>query len=164
MHCISLTSLSTSCFPFSLAAVGSATISVDNIEFGRNESICPVEIVQFTCTGVELGFLAWERNGATIESYTDGSNLNNPTSPAAGITVVLTRFTDVDGLVANFTSTLSINTSVALSSGDNITCGDRRFTDTVTTQYTFRGMYLQCILQSCSVEMLNDVQIHSMRK
>ena len=97
--------------------------------------------VEFTCVGVEVNFLEWQRNGNSINVFTSNSN-EGKVLQEGPFTLFLDSIIRSGGGTRNMTSRLVVNVS-DLTIGDRITCIENMDTqdrmDTVTLEYMLRG-------------------------
>ena len=111
------------------------------VDILNGEVICPIYAVEFTCIGIKLGSLGWQRNGLNIGgTFSAGISNEGDIQQVGPLTLLLDSITTLNS-VANMTSRLVANIS-NLSSGDTITCaGSMSTADTVTLSYSSRGNY-----------------------
>ena len=133
-HCCIIITLSTGQLPpVSLTRI----TPIDVVNGGV---VCPnLHPVEFTCVGVEVDLLLWQRNGNRIGVFTTFAEEGDVLQPAGPLTLILDSITKSGGPTVNVTSRLVGNIS-DLISGDRITCiasMDRM--DTETLNYTLRG-------------------------
>ena len=92
--------------------------------------------MEFTCVGINVGFLRWERNGTGVGTFT-GRDSEGTIMHQDPFTFVLDFVENIDGR-ANMTSTLVGNIS-SLVSGDRITCADIGDEMAISLNYTLKG-------------------------
>ena len=105
--------------------------------------ICPNSYpVEFTCIGIEVSFLLWQRNRTSLGAFT-GSSSEDDFQREGPFTLFLDSIA-TRANVANMTSRLAVNIS-NLISGDRIICvgaGSTNTNDTVILNYSLRGTCL----------------------
>ena len=110
------------------------------------KAVCPNTSLEFTCVGVEVGFLDWNRNGMEIGDF-DASDSEQAEVFVHPFTLFLDMITIVQtGSVteANFTSRLVVDVS-DLMSGDQISCSQIRIESSKILSYTLRGNWYSLI-------------------
>ena len=100
--------------------------------------------MEFTCFGIEVSFLQWQRNGTSLGAFTSASS-EDDFQREGPFTLFLDSIT-TRATVANMTFRLVVNIS-NLISGDRITCVGAGSTNTVTNDtvilnYLLRGTCL----------------------
>ena len=108
------------------------------VDVTSGEAVCPNTSLEFTCVGVEVGFLEWDRNGIEIEDFNAGDS-----EQTEEFVYPFTLFLDMVSVVppssiANFTSRLVVNLS-DLMSGDEISCSQLTIQRSKILSYTPRG-------------------------
>ena len=126
------------------------------IEVVNGGVVCPnLYTVEFTCVGVEVSFLEWQRNRMRIDIFTTNSNEGEVLQPEGPLRVVLDSITRRGGR-ANMTSRLIGNISNQLDSEDIISCIETHpeIEATATLQYTLIGKSCSYILYALQMTFL----------
>ena len=111
-----------------------------SVDVTSGEAVCPNTSLEFTCVGVEVGFLDWNRNGTKIGDFTAG-DMEPMEVFVHPFTLLLDMVTVIPTTsVANITSRLLVDIS-DLISGDQISCSQVRKKSSKTLSYTLRGNY-----------------------
>ena len=101
--------------------------------------ICPnLYPVEFICIGVEVTALQWQRNGAFIGGAFTGFSNEGDVQQLGSLTLFLDSII-TRNVAANMTSRLVGNIS-NLISGDRIKCASMNTENTVTLNYSLRGI------------------------
>ena len=106
------------------------------------EAVCPNTSLEFTCVGVKVSFLDWDRNGMEIRDFNAGDS-GQTVLFVHPFTVFLDMVTIVSVssvTIANITSRLVVNIS-DLMSGDQISCSQFPIESSKNLSYTLRGNY-----------------------
>ena len=111
---------------------------VSSTDVTSGQEVCP-QIIEFSCAGIEVSFLEWQRNGIEIEPNFHIGN-SAPSEQTNGLYTVILEAIDVDQTrrVANMTTRLVINIS-SLMSGDEIVCATLGMNSSTMLNYTLRG-------------------------
>lgn len=94
-------------------------------------SLCPGSTVQFTCIATDFTMgIDWEKNNVQFQQYTGtstniGQNQPVPNEPGLSVTLNSLSVIVAPEFSVNFTSTVTAVVNVGISTGDNITCGNR---------------------------------------
>ena len=91
------------------------------VDVTSGATVCPSTRVEFTCIGVMISFMIWQRNGSEILSFSTRSNAPSEVIQRS-FTVILDKITaSADFSSANLTSRLLFDL-YSVTSGDRITC------------------------------------------
>ena len=119
-------------FILSTGQISFTRITPNGILSGR--VVCPnIFPMEFTCNGIEVRSLTWQRNETTLGAFTDISN-EGEMQQEGPLTLILDSIT-TSNLGANMTSRLVGN----IPSGDRVTCATSNSMDTVILDYTIKG-------------------------
>lgn len=99
--------------------------------------------MEFTCSGIEVSFLEWQRNGESIGTFTRHSN-GSEVQRVGPFVLILDSIT-MRSTGANVTSRLVGNISDFIS-GDRITCVGDTAEDSATVNYSQTGIMLSTII------------------
>ena len=91
------------------------------VDVTSGATVCPNTRVEFTCIGVMIGFMIWQRNGSEIESFTTLSDAPREVTQRSFTVFLDILSASADSSSANFTSRLVFDLN-SVNSADRITC------------------------------------------
>ena len=118
-------------------------VQTSPVDVTSGATVCPNTRVEFTCIGVMISFMTWQRNGVDIESFTTRSNVPSKVTQRF-FTVFLDMLTaSADFSSANLTSRLVFDLN-SVNSADRITCRSLTQSNGKILSYVQRSKFFLC--------------------